>query len=84
MGSKLNVCFHSNIPNFVCISVDQVRSLNSFIHNNESMFQYFSIDFNRLSWSAVHMSYIVNQAIFVNDAIGTIQKLYKKIHGTNS
>lgn len=54
------------------------------MHNDQSLFQYFSIDSSPLpysSYTAIHPSYILNQAIYVNDAIKAIVALYQKKFG---
>ncbi len=56
-------------------SHDQVRSLASDMHNNGT-FQYFTLGFSE-EFSALHGSYIMNQAAFVNDALVKIYGMYK-------
>jgi len=65
--------------------VDQVQSLASTQINNASKYQYFSIDASHGSsyifgedTTAIHASGIIHQAIFVNDALRAIQRLYRK------
>jgi len=56
---------------------DQVRSLSSPMHNDDNFFQYFAVDFKDNTGSAVHGSGLLTQAVFVNDAIRAILKLYE-------
>lgn len=107
-------------------SMDQVRSLNSPMHNEEGYFQYFALDMinsasslllsssssskssfssistSSSSWysqmtegvndmilsstitqsiSAFHGSRIIEQAVFMNDAIKSIHQLYVQQYG---
>lgn len=59
--------------------VDQVRSFSSTMHNDDSFFQYFSLDFQEAN-SAFHGSDVLTQAVFVNDALRKIQILYQESH----
>ena len=96
--------------------MDQIRSLNSPMHNENGYFQYFAIDFspsvsttgtttkyknspitntinsikswfitqfNQFQWTAFHASQIIDQAVFVNEAIASIQTLYYQQYGNN-
>jgi len=70
--------------------VDQVKSLASTQINSASKYQYFSIDTTLGSsylfgkdTTAIHASGVINQAVFVNDALQAIQKLYRKEQGRN-
>ena len=63
-------------------SADQVRSFSSPMHNEDGFFQYFAIHF-KYPFSAIHGSSILTQAIYVNDALRTIQQLYKEERGSN-
>jgi hypothetical protein len=56
-------------------SPDQVRSLASFSHNGDDYFQYFVLDFNN-AMSGFHGSFVIKQAIYVNDALKAIKQLY--------
>lgn len=58
-------------------TADQVRSLSSTMHNGDGYFQYFSLDLNN-SFSAIHGSTILKQAIFTNDALLKIASLYEE------
>lgn len=63
--------------------VDQVQYLASMQSSSNSRYQYFSIDASRgtsylfgQDTTAIHASGIINQAVFLNDALSAIQKLY--------
>jgi triacylglycerol esterase/lipase EstA (alpha/beta hydrolase family) len=49
------------------------------MHNDDSFFQYFSLDFKE-SDSAHHGSSILTQAVFVNDAVEKINILYRSMN----
>jgi len=57
-------------------NADQVRSFASYMHNGDDYFQYFALDFNE-SLSAIHGSLILQQAIYLNEALKQIILLYK-------
>lgn len=48
------------------------------MHNKKGELQYFSIDFGEGSSSGVHGSHVVNQALFVNQALRKIVTLYRE------
>ena len=53
-------------------SSNQVRSFASDMHNTENYFQYFALDFNE-EFTALHGSYIMNQALYTNLALKKIK-----------
>lgn len=57
-------------------STTHARGLAASIHNKDNVFHYFTVGFGRQA-SAYHASTILNQAIYVNEAIRHIQSLYK-------
>lgn len=57
--------------------MDVVRSLASPMHNKDDYFQYYAADFNEEP-TALHGSYVLNQAGFVNLALHAILKMYRK------
>ena len=57
-------------------STMQARSLASYMHNKEGIFQYFTVGFGEEA-SAYHASSIISQAVYVNEAIKYIRVLYK-------
>ena len=59
-----------------------MRSFAAFDHNADQFFQYFSIDFGVNSQSAFHAANMLNQAMFVNDAILAIERLYADTSGS--
>lgn len=61
-------------------NADQVRSFASYMHNGDDYFQYFALDFNE-SLSAIHGSLILQQAIYLNEALKQITLLYKNHDG---
>lgn len=64
-------------------NADQVRSFASYMHNGDEYFQYFALDFNE-SLSAIHGSLIIQQAIYLNEALQKIISLYKKYDDSRS
>lgn len=71
--------------------MDQVRWLASAPLNVASRYQYFSIDSSRGSsyvfgedTTAIHASGVINQAVFVNDALHAIRSLYQKQLGEDA
>jgi hypothetical protein len=46
------------------------------MHNADDFFQYFSLDFKEAD-SAHHGSRMLQQAVFVNDAIAKIGRMYR-------
>jgi len=63
-------------------NADQVRSFASYMHNGDDYFQYFALDFNE-SLSAIHGSLIIQQAIYLNEALQEIITLYKNYDDYN-
>lgn len=63
-------------------SANQARSVASYMHDDQSYFQVFALDFNEGS-SALHGSDVFAQAHAVNMAIDKIVKMYGKKKGSS-
>ena len=67
-----------NVLLIFALSYDQVRSIASDLsdmHNENGDFQYFVLDFNEESM-AFHAGDILSKAVFANEALKEIRKLY--------